>query len=550
MDQCRLGRRRWHILGVMGISLFVIVLDNTVLNLALKTIAEPHGGLGASQSELEWAVNSYTLAFAGLLLTAGVLGDRLGRKRVLAAGLALFGTASLLCAYSRSPGQLIATRAAMGLGGALVMPQTLSIITNVFEPAERPRALGIWAGAVGLAVAIGPATGGLLLSRFWWGSIFLINIPIVATALAGLILIVPESRNPHPGRIDIAGILLSVAGLALLCYGIIQGGDAGDWASRDTLAPLAAGLVLLGLFACCEARIRHPSLDVRLFRDARLCCAVAAIALVFFSLSGVLFVTSFYLQDVRLYAPWQAGLMMLPFAAGQLIFAPRSAAMISRFGAKVVCTAGLLQIAGACAGCGFMGVSSPIWVFGASFFVLGAGIVTIMPSANECLMSALPRTQAGSGSGINSTARQVAEALGVAVAGSILQNVYRGQMDPRLGFLPAAARKPASESIGGTMAIVRQLGPAGARLAGPARTAFVGGMHVALTMASVAALVGGAVMFTWMPGSRHGVCGRAASAGRQALRVNTPALFVRINGNKALYGSAASSRCRRARGRS
>ena len=503
MDQHRLGRGRWHVLGVMVISLLVIVLDNTVLNLALKTLAEPHGGLGASQSQLEWAVNSYTLVFAGLLLTAGVLGDRLGRKRVLAAGLTLFGTASLLCAYSQSPGQLIAARAAMGLGGAVVMPQTLSIITNVFEPAERPRALGIWAGAVGLAVAIGPAIGGLLLSRFWWGSVFLINVPIVAAALAGLILIVPESRDPHPGRVDIVGVLLSVAGLALLCYGIIQGGDAGDWASRGTLAPLAAGLVLLGLFAWCEARIRHPSLDVRLFRDARLCCAVTAIALVFFSLSGVLFLTSFYLQNARGYSPWQAGLLMLPFAAGQLIFASRSATMVSRFGAKIACAAGLLLIAGACGGYGFMGVSSPIWVLGVIFFVLGAGIVIIMPSANECLMSALPREHAGSGSGINSTARQVAEALGVAVLGSILGDVYRGQMNPRLGFLPAGARESAGESIGGTMAVVQRLGPAGARLADPARMAFVSAMHVALMAAVLAACLGALVVLTWMPG-RHG----------------------------------------------
>ncbi len=417
--------RRWHVLAVMVVCLLVIVLDNTVLNVALRTLAEPRAGLGASQSQLEWAVNSYTLVFAGLLLTAGVIGDKLGRKRVLATGLAWFATASLLCAYARSPDQLIAARAAMGLGGALIMPQTLSIITNVFEPEERPRAIAIWSAAVGLAVAIGPVTGGLLLSRFWWGSVFLINVPIVTAGLTGVIWFVPESRNPCPGKLDASGVLLSIAGLVSLSYGVIQGGGTGHWASFGALAPLTAGLVLLALFTWRESRIKNPVLNVRLFRDARLCCAVAAIVLVFFSLSGVLFVTSFYLQNVRNYSPLRAGLVMLPFAAGQLIFAPRSAIMVAKFGAKNVCTAGLLLVAAAYSGYELMGAATPVWVLGMIFFVLGAGLVHILPPANECLMAALPREQAGSGSGINSTARQIAEALGVAVLGSILTAGYR-----------------------------------------------------------------------------------------------------------------------------
>src|SRR5580658_7070337 len=275
MDQQE-PRHRWHVLAVMVVCLLVIVLDNTVLNVALRTLAEPRAGLGASQGQLEWAVNSYTLVFAGLLLTAGAIGDKLGRKRVLAAGLAWFGTASLLCAYARSPDQLIAARAAMGLGGAMIMPQTLSIITNVFEPAERPRAIAIWGAAVGLAVAIGPVAGGLLLSRFWWGSVFLINVPIVTAGLAGVIRFVPESRNPRPGKLDVSGVLLSIAGLVSLSYGVIQGGGTGHWASPGALAPLTAGLVLLALFTWRESRIKNPVLNVRLFRDARLCCAVAA----------------------------------------------------------------------------------------------------------------------------------------------------------------------------------------------------------------------------------------------------------------------------------
>ncbi|HEV2243843.1 MAG TPA: MFS transporter, partial [Streptosporangiaceae bacterium] len=233
MDSQTIQRRRWVILGVLVISLIAIVLDNTVLNVALKTIAQPKGGLGASQSQLEWGINSYTLVFAGLLFTFGVLGDRIGRRRMLIIGMALFGLFSLLTAYSQSPDQLIFARAAMGLGAAAVMPQTLSIISNVFEPRERGRAIGIWAVAVGIGVAIGPIVGGLLLAHFWWGSVFLINVPVTAIGVAAITMLVPESRNPDPGRIDYLGVLLSIVGLVLLVYGIIQGGDKGSWIHWD-----------------------------------------------------------------------------------------------------------------------------------------------------------------------------------------------------------------------------------------------------------------------------------------------------------------------------
>src|SRR5690606_30928291 len=216
MDSPTIQRRRWYILAVLTMSLLVVVLDNTILNVALKTIADPAKGLGATQSELEWSINSYTLVFAGLLFTFGVIGDRVGRKRVLVGGLAVFALASLLSAYAQSPDQLIYARALMGLGGAAVMPQTLSIITNVFEPHERGRAIGIWAGAVGLAVAIGPVTGGLLLAHFWWGSVFLINVPVIAVAIALSLVLIPESRNPDPGRLDPAGVVLSIIGLVVL----------------------------------------------------------------------------------------------------------------------------------------------------------------------------------------------------------------------------------------------------------------------------------------------------------------------------------------------
>src|SRR5256885_12049926 len=219
--------RRWLILGVLVVSLLVVILDTTVLNVALRVIADPQRGLGATQSDLEWATNSYTLVFAGLLFTWGVLGDRLGRKKILLLGLLLFGLASVASAYAQSPGQLIGARALMGIGGAAIMPATLAIISNVFDPRERGKAIGAWAGAVGLGVAIGPIVGGLLLEHYWWGSVFLINVPIVVIGMVAILALVPESNNPVPGRVDAVGVLLSIIGLVILVYGVIDAGDHG-----------------------------------------------------------------------------------------------------------------------------------------------------------------------------------------------------------------------------------------------------------------------------------------------------------------------------------
>src|ERR1700751_1672842 len=248
MDSQTIYRRRWVILSVLIVGLLAIVIDNTVLNVAMKTIAEPPpGGLGASQSQLEWAINSYTLVFAGLLFTFGVIGDKVGRKRMLMIGLALFGIASLLSAYSRTPEQLIFARAAMGLGGAAVMPPTLSIISNVFEPAERPRAIGLWATACGLGIATGPVLGGLLLDHFWWGSVFLINVPIIAVALIAMSFLVADLKNPNPGQLDPLGGFVSMAGIVVFVYGMIRGADVG-WGNPQIWGSLAAGVLLFAGF--------------------------------------------------------------------------------------------------------------------------------------------------------------------------------------------------------------------------------------------------------------------------------------------------------------
>jgi len=508
----RVHRRRWIILGVLITSLMAIVLDNTVLNVALKTIAEPTAGLGASQSQLEWAINSYTLVFAGLLFTFGVVGDRIGRKRMLMLGLASFGLFSLLTAYSHSPDQLVWARAAMGLGAAAVMPQTLSIISNVFDPAERPKAIGVWAVAIGIGIAIGPIVGGVLLAHFWWGSVFLINVPFTAVSVAAIALLVPESKNPTPGRIDYVGVLASIAGLVLVVYGIIQGGDKGSWVHPGVLGPAIGGLAVLAFFVWYEARTRYPSLDVRLFRDARLSSAIAALSLVFFGMMGALFFLSFYLQSVRGYSPLKAGAFSLAFAAAQMLMAPRSPALVRRLGAKTVVAAGLLLVTAALVGYQLLAVATPIWVLAVMFFIQGAGMGMVMPPATEAVMSVVPRERAGAGSALTNTARQVSGALGVAVLGSILAQAYRSQLGPHLGNLPPAARGAATSSITASHAVAAKLGPAGRELSAFANSSFVHAMHLTTIISAAITLLGALVVMRWMPGRPAVTAGPPAAA--------------------------------------
>jgi MFS family permease len=381
------------------------------------------------------------------------------------------------------------------------MPQTLSIISNVFEPGERAKAIGIWASAVGIGVAIGPVLGGVLLAHFWWGSVFLINVPVTVAGAIAVAILVPESKNPDPGRIDYLGVLLSIVGLVLVVYGIVQGGDTGSWLRGDVLGPVVGGLAVLGFFAWHETRISHPSLDVRLFADHRMSSSVGAISLLFFGMGGVFFFTSFYLQNVRGYSALHAGLLTIPFAAAQLVAAPRSAALVSRFGPKVVGATGMAVMAVALAGYALLGTSTPIWVLGVLFAAQGAGVGVAIPSATSAVMDVLPRERAGAGSALTNTARQVGVALGVAVLGSILAQSYRDQLKPTLASLPAAARDTASQSIAATQAIAQHLGVTGQSLLAPADSAFTHAMHITTIVGAVIALAGALVVVRWMPGS-------------------------------------------------
>ncbi|BFV59580.1 MFS transporter [Kitasatospora sp. CMC57] len=492
-------RRRWAILGTLVLALLVVVLDNSILNVAMKTIASPAPvGLGASQSDLEWSINSYTLVFAGLLFTAGLLGDRLGRKWSLLGGMVVFGLGSLLSAMANSPGELISYRAVMGLGGAFVMPATLAIIMNVFERHEQPKAIGIWAGAVGLAIAIGPITGGLLIEHFWWGSVFLVNVPIVVLALVAMALLVPNSKDPNPGRLDPVGVLLSIVGLVALIYGIIKGGELADFTAPAAWVPTIGGLLVLAGFVMWEKHTDHPAMNVGWFRNKVFSASVTVIGLVFFALMGVSFFGVFYIQSVRGYSALQAGVLMLPLAVAQLMFAPRARLVVDRFGVRATCAAGMALIAVAFLGYLLLGQTTPIWVLVVLGFLMGAGMAHVMPPVTVAIMGSLPREKAGAGSALNNTFRQVGGSLGVAVLGAVLSTVYRDGVSDSLGQLPPALRDKAGESLEATLAIAGRTG--NTALVGQAEDSFIHAMHVVAGLSAGVTAVG--VLLAWflLPG--------------------------------------------------
>src|SRR3954452_1282758 len=333
-------RRRWITLLVLCISLIVITLDNTILNVAIPTLARPttEAGLGASASQLQWIVDAYTLVFAGLLLTAGSLSDRYGRYRFLAIGLATFGLGSLLSAFASSPEMLIGTRALMGVGGAFIMPATLSIITNVFtEPAERGRAIGEWAGVSGRGIGLGPLIGGVLLEHFWWGSVFIVNVPIVIAGLILGYLFVPESSDPAHTGLDPLGAVLSIVALGSILWAVIEAPSHG-WGAPEIVTGFVVGFIVLGAFFAWELHTDHPMLDMHFFENPRFSAASGAITLVFLSLFGTLFILTQYLQSVLGYSTVKAGAILLPQAATLMIFAPMSNTWVQRFGNKIVVT--------------------------------------------------------------------------------------------------------------------------------------------------------------------------------------------------------------------
>ena len=491
--------RRWWALAVLCFSLLLIVMDNTIVNVALPTIQRD---LDATSSQLQWIVDSYVLVFAGLLLTMGSLGDRFGRKGALSLGLAIMGGASVLSAWSTSAEQLIAWRAVMGIGGALIMPATLSILTNVFtDHRERARAIAIWAGTAGMAVAIGPVTGGWLLEHFWWGSVFLVNAPVVVIALVAGWKLVPTSRDPDARPLDPLGALLSIAGLVVLVWAIIEAPDHG-WTDPLILEAFALAAVLLGLFAWHERRTDHPMLDLVFFRNARFSAASAAVTMTFFAMFGSLFLYTQYLQFVLGYSALSTGVRFVPMAMVMMIVAPSSARLVERIGTKAVVATGLTVNGISLVLGSFLTPDGGYGPMLAVLLIMAVGMGLTMAPATESIMGSLPLGKAGVGSAVNDTTRQVGGALGVAVIGSTLSSVYGAKMADALAGrpVPAEAASAIEDSVGAAVQIASRIGgSAGQVLSDTARSAFVDGMGVALLVAAGVAFAGAVVVLRFLP---------------------------------------------------
>ncbi|HTN81426.1 MAG TPA: DHA2 family efflux MFS transporter permease subunit [Acidimicrobiales bacterium] len=490
-------KRRWAILGVLCLSLFVIVMDNTIVNVALPSLVRE---LGATTSQLQWIVDSYTLVFAGLLLSFGALGDRFGRKGALLGGMAVFGAASLVAAVSSSAGELIASRAVMGLGAALIMPATLSILTNVFTvPKERAVAIALWSAISGAAIALGPVTGGFLLDHFSWGSVFMVNVPIVIGAVIAGWAIVPTSRDPAAPKIDVGGALLSIVGLVGLVYTIIEAPHHG-WTSTQTIAGFAGSLAVLALFIVHELRTSEPMLDIRFFENARFTAASISVTLVSFALFGFIFMATQYLQFVLGYSPLSAGVHTIPFAVAVMVMAPRSAKIVERFGTKRVVATGMLLFALGLLVASTSTVTSGYGIVFVAIVLMGSGMGLTIAPATESIMGSLPKEKAGVGSAVNDTTREIGGALGVAVIGSVLASVYSSHLtDAASGRLPQPALDTATSSVGAALAVAQRIGPAAEPLVSAARQAFVDGMVIGSRLTAVVAVIGALVALKWLP---------------------------------------------------
>jgi EmrB/QacA subfamily drug resistance transporter len=483
--------RRRQILLVLCLSLLIVVIDNTILNTALPTLARV---LHAGTSSLQWITDAYTLCFAGLLIPAGALGDRYGRRRSLVGGLVVFAAGSALAAFSSGTGVLIAARVVMGLGAAFVMPATLSILNAVFPPRERPQAIAAWSAVTGAGVVIGPTLGGLLLSHFWWGSVFLINLPLAALALIGVLLTVPETAEPSRQRFDLLGVVLVAGSLFALVDAIIEAPDRG-WTATTTLAEIAGGLVALAVFVGWELRTRNPLIDLRVFRNRAFSAAAGSVTVVFFALFGSLFVLTQYLQLVLGYSPLSAGVRALPFAIATAALSPVSPLLAKRFGTRVVIPAGMVLMGIGLLDFATAGVHTSYPPLAIAVAIMGAGMGLVMAPASNTIMTTVPAHQAGAGSAINDTIREVGGALGVAIVGSLSAAVYRSHLTSLLAgaHVPAAVTHVATGSVAAANAVGAQVGGAGGhQLVAAAHSAFVtsmaDGMRVAAAVAIVAAI--------------------------------------------------------------
>jgi len=479
--------RRWWVLAVLCLSLFIATLDNTILNVAIPSLVSD---LRLSAGAVQWVVDAYSLVFAGLLLTAGALSDRFGRKRVLLLGLALFGGASVAAAFAGSAATLIACRGLMGAGGAFLMPGTLSILVHVFDDDERPRAIGIWGGVSALGVAAGPVLGGLLVDHFWWGSVFLVNAPIVVVALVAAAVLVPESRSRRMRTPDLPGAALATAGVTAAVWAVIMAPEDG-WTSTSTVGALLGSVTVLIAFFAWERRTASPMLDLDLLRNRRFAGASTVGVLLLFALAGTTFLLTQYLQLVIGLSPLTAGLGTLPVAGAIAATAPQAPRLARAVGEGAAVAVGLLLLAAGLLVLAALAARDAYWPVLCSGVLIGAGLGTAMAPASAALMGSLPRDAAGVGSALNDTLQELGAAFGVAVLGTLATAVYRDR-------LPDGATSQARSSLAGALATGND------RVVAGARAAFDASLSSAL-LAGAVAVAGGALGGWWLlrpgPGS-------------------------------------------------
>ncbi len=494
--------RRWWVLGVLCLSMTIIVMDNTILNVAIPSLIRD---LDAANSQVQWIIDSYTLVFAGLLLTTGSLSDRFGRKGALQVGILLFMAGSISSALATSAGQLIVTRAFMGIGGALIMPSTLSILTDVFRnPRERGRAIAIWAGFSGVGVALGPITGGILLKHFSWSSVFWVNVPIGLLALGAGAFLLTSSRDPHQGRLDPFGSLLSMVGLGALLFGIIEVPVRG-WSDGQVIAGFVGGAAAIAAFIAWELHTDHPMLDMHFFQNPRFAAANTAVTMTFFAMFGSLFLMTQYWQFVHGYSPLEAGVRLVPYAASMMIVAPLSARVVERVGSKRVIVVGLFMVTAALLLLSLVKRETPYLLAILPYCLMSAGVGMTMPPATESIMGSLPREKAGVGSAVNDTTRQMGGALGVALIGSVVSSIYAGKVDTaaRTSNVTGRSLAEARSSLGGALRVAGTLGDRAGAFTIAVKDGFVAGLSSGLRLASIVVVFAAFVVWRYLPARGH-----------------------------------------------
>jgi EmrB/QacA subfamily drug resistance transporter len=490
-------RQRRIVLGVIALALMMVVSAVSGLNVALPSLARE---TGATQSELQWIVDAYTMVFAGLLLAAGAVGDRFGRKGVLVAGLSIFGTAAAGAIFVTDPSLLIALRACMGVGAALVMPATLSIITTSFPPEERGQAVGVWVGMAGGGAVIGLLGSGVLLEFFDWNSFFGLNVVLAVLALIGTLVIVPTSRDPHPARLDIGGGLLSLIGVSALVFGIIEGPERG-WVDPLVVAGLGGGIAALVAFVLWELRLDEPMLDPRLFRLRGFSTGSLSLTVQFFAAFGFFFIVLQYLQFVAGLSPLKAALALLPMPLVMIPLAKKAPMIADRFGINRVGSIGLALIATGLGIISLQGVDLNYWTFAAGVVVFAAGMALAATPATTAIVSSLPAAKQGVASAVNDVSREFGSALGIALLGSVLNESYRNGMEDATAGLPTEVAQHAEESIAFVQqAPVDQI-PGAANLVASAQEAYVDATGTALLVAAGILLI--AAVYVALRAPRH-----------------------------------------------